>query len=79
MPTRIGLNLRKNMDRRCIEAGAPKYCVERRKRAERRLPIVEDDAVSEAEWFKCMAVFMARQRARRLAQLEVILGVESGS
>lgn len=76
MSKRIGLNPRQ-MDRRCMEGGPPKYCFERRKRAERRLPIVEEDAISEAEWFKCMAVFIAKRKAERLAQLEAILGVES--
>jgi len=70
-----GLNPRKNMERRCVEDRPPKGCCERRKKAERRLPIVLEDAVSEAEWFRYMAVFIARLRADRLAQLEMILGL----
>lgn len=77
MSIKTGLNRRKIIERRCIDAGPPKYCFERRKRAERRLPTVEEDAVSEAEWFRCMAASIVKRRAERLAQLEALLGVDS--
>jgi hypothetical protein len=37
--------------------------------------MVEEDAVSEVEWFKRMAMFQAKQKAMRLACLELALGI----
>lgn len=70
-----GVTPRKNIDRRSKESCPPSACCERRKRAERRLPTVDENAVSEAEWFKRMAIFRTKQRAEHIAQLEVVLGL----
>ena len=70
-----GVTPRKNIDRRSKESCPPSDCCERRKRAERRLPTVDENAVSEAEWFKRMAIFRTKQRAEHIAQLEVVLGL----
>lgn len=66
---------RETVDRRFRESNPPSGCCERRKRAERRLPVVEEDSVSEREWFKLMALFKSKLRARRLVQLEAMLGL----
>ena len=58
--------IREKMDRRCTESNPPRGCCERRKRAERRLPIVEEDVVSEREWFKRMALFKSRYSEDRV-------------
>lgn len=70
-----GVTPRKNIDRRDNESYPPSGCCERRKRAERRLPTVDENTVSEAEWFKRMAIFRTKQRAEHIAQLEVVLGL----
>lgn len=70
-----GVTPRKNIDRRSKESCPPSGCCERRKRAERRLPTVDENAVSEAEWFTRMAIFRTKQRAEHIAQLEVVLGL----
>lgn len=70
--------LLESMDRRCTESNPPNGCFERRKRAERRLPIVEEGVVSEKEWFKRMALFKTKSRAEQLAELKVRLGLVHG-
>ncbi len=70
-----GVAPRKSIDRRCNESYPPSGCCERRRRAERRLPTVDENAVSEAEWFKRMAIFRTKQRAEHIAQLEAVLGL----
>lgn len=65
-----GSNRRSARDRRAEENGPPSGCCERRKRAERRLPSVEEGVVSEAEWFKRMACFKAKLKVARLTQNE---------
>ena len=39
-------------DQRLHDAGPPRGCCERRFRAERRLPAIEENAISDAEWEK---------------------------
>lgn len=56
-------------DRREIDLGPPNGWKERRRTVERRLPNVEEDAISDQEWFRCMAVFLARRRAEEKARL----------
>lgn len=41
---------RSRSERRQRDAGPPRGCFERRRRCERRLPEVEDSAISDAEW-----------------------------
>ena len=56
-------------DRRHHEKGPPNGC-ERRKRADRRLPKVEEDVVSEAEWFKRMTIFKSKLKAKERARID---------
>lgn len=37
-------------DQRLHDAGPPSGCCERRRRAERRLPAIEENVISDAEW-----------------------------
>jgi len=56
-------NLREFHDRRSEELGPPCGWRERRVNVERRLPIVREDAISEAEWFRQLALFITKKRA----------------
>lgn len=69
---------RRKTDRRCREVGPPAGCFERRKKAERRLPVVEEGTVTEAEWFRRMTIFRSKHQAQRLADLEKQLGLAPG-
>lgn len=42
-------------DRRIDDAGPPSGWHERRTTAERRLPLVQEDVLTEKEWFRLMA------------------------
>ncbi|MER2539515.1 MAG: hypothetical protein ABTQ26_09760 [Azonexus sp.] len=37
-------------DQRLVDRGPPSGCCERRRRAERRLPSIEESTISDAEW-----------------------------
>lgn len=66
MNSQVGANCTKPRiitERRHIDHGPPDGWSERRNAPDRRLPTVEEDAVSEAEWFKRMAIFKCRRRA----------------
>ncbi|MDP3538138.1 MAG: hypothetical protein Q8S26_05485 [Azonexus sp.] len=65
-------------DRRTRENGPPNGC-DRRKNADRRLPKVEEGAVSEAEWFKRMAIFKLKLKARERARIDKLQCLASGS
>ena len=39
-------------EQRLYDAGPPRGCCERRRRAERRLPAIEENMISDAEWEK---------------------------
>lgn len=45
-------NLRKVDDRRELDAGPPEGCEDRRTHADRRLPAVEECAISDNDWEK---------------------------
>jgi hypothetical protein len=49
-------------DQRLLDAGPPCGCCERRRRAERRLPTIEENLISDAEWEK---LFGGHLRASR--------------
>ena len=64
---RLPTERRQTCDRRAQDAGPPHGWRDRRRNVERRLPAVEEDAISQLEWFQCMASFMDRQRAGKEA------------
>ena len=45
-------------DRRGEDSGPPQGWRDRRATAERRLPLVQEDALTEAEWFRLMVRFI---------------------
>ena len=45
-------------DRRDKDSGPPQGWRDRRATAERRLPLVQEDALTEAEWFRLMVRFI---------------------
>lgn len=45
-------------DRRVEDTGPPKGWHDRRTKAERRLPMVQEDAFTEAEWFRLMVRYL---------------------
>lgn len=59
---------RHGQDRRNVDQGPPNGWKERRRTVERRLPSVEEDLISDHEWFRCMALFLARRRAEEKAR-----------
>ncbi|HSG22572.1 MAG TPA: hypothetical protein VLA64_06380 [Azonexus sp.] len=61
-------NRRKFQDRRGEELGPPGGWRERRLSVERRLPVVQENVISEAEWFKRLAHFITKKRAAEKAQ-----------
>jgi len=63
-------NCREFHDRRSEELGPPGGWRERRLSVERRLPIVQEDIISEAEWFKRLAQFITKKRAAEKAHGE---------
>lgn len=48
--TTVTVERRSRTDRRQFDSGPPRGCFERRRRAERRLPTAEENAISDAEW-----------------------------
>lgn len=48
--TTVTVERRSRTDRRQFDSGPPRGCFERRRRAERRLPAAEENAISDAEW-----------------------------
>lgn len=46
----VTVDRRSRTDRRQFDSGPPRGCFERRRRAERRLPTAEENAISDAEW-----------------------------
>lgn len=48
--TTVTVERRSRTDRRQFDAGPPRGCFERRRRAERRLPTAEENAISDADW-----------------------------
>lgn len=47
-------NFRHGPDRRIDDVGPPKGWQDRRAKAERRLPVVQEDELTEKEWFRLM-------------------------
>ncbi len=74
-----GADHRKGGDRRCKDIGPPAGWLDRRKRVERRLPIVEEDVVPESEWWACFADSKAKIRAEKVAELERELGLTTSA
>lgn len=73
-----GISPRITSDRRLRENGLPNGC-DRRRSADRRLPKVEEDVVSEAEWFKYMAAFKLKLKARERVRIDKLQRLTSGS
>lgn len=65
--TSAGQELRHTSDRRAEDGEPPLGWTERRRRVERRMPTVKEDEISQTEWFKRMASFLAQRRARKEA------------
>ncbi|UCV08243.1 hypothetical protein [Dechloromonas denitrificans] len=59
------LNRRRLQERRLLELGPPYGWRERRLKVERRLPAVEENALSHSEWLGHYVAFIARRRARK--------------
>ena len=57
-------------DRRREELGPPGGWRERRLSVERRLPIVHENAISEAEWFRRLTQFITKKQATEKAHRE---------
>ena len=58
---------RRKSDRRHVDVPLQPGKKERRLRVERRLPVLDDTAVSFAEWVKCMANFIAARSKQPVA------------
>jgi len=65
-------NRRKHRERRGEELGPPNGWRERRQSVERRLPVVHENVVSEAEWFRRLTRFITKKRALEKAELEAL-------
>lgn len=65
--TSAGLDLRNSNDRRKEDGEPPLGWRERRRQVERRMPTVKEDEISQNEWFKRMAAFLAQRRAKKEA------------
>jgi len=65
--TGAGQELRNTCDRRTEDGEPPLGWRERRRRVERRMPMVKEDEISQNEWFKRMASFLAQRRAKKEA------------
>lgn len=63
---------RRDVDRRGTESGAPQGHRDRRKTVERRLPVVEDGVITEAEWFRHMAIYKTRRLAEERIRFELL-------
>jgi len=59
--------LRDASDRRTEDGEPPLGWSERRRKVERRMPTVKEDEISQNEWFKRMAAFLAQRRAKKEA------------
>lgn len=62
-----GQDLRNVADRRTEDGEPPLGWRERRRQVERRMPTVKEDEISQNEWFKRMASFLAQRRAKKEA------------
>lgn len=62
-----GQELRHTSDRRTEDGEPPLGWRERRRQVERRMPTVKEDEISQNEWFKRMAAFLAQRRAKKEA------------
>lgn len=65
--TSAGPELRNTTDRRKDDGEPPLGWSERRRKVERRMPTVKEDEISQNEWFKRMAAFLAQRRAKKEA------------
>ena len=72
-------DLRNRCDRRSDEIGPPLGWRERRRNVERRMPTVKEDEISQQEWFRRMATFMAHRRAEKAAIRKAFESLESAS
>lgn len=61
-------NRRFSYDRRGEDLGPPLGWRDRRATAERRLPVVQEDAFTEAEWFRLMVRYVQKRRTKVLAE-----------
>ena len=50
-------------DQRLVDTGPPRGCCERRRRAERRLPSIEESTISDAEWERLFGSHLRDQTA----------------
>ena len=65
--TSAGQESRNASDRRAEDGEPPLGWSERRRKVERRMPTVKEDEISQNEWFKRMAAFLAQRRAKKEA------------
>lgn len=54
---------RKGEDRREDDLGPPAGWNERRKSVERRLPTIDEESLSEIEWFRHLVCFVVKRRS----------------
>ncbi len=59
---RVGHDIRNICDRRVDDVGPPMGWKERRRKVERRMPTVNEDEISQTEWFRRFASFVAQRR-----------------
>ena len=60
-------DLRKAGDRRVDDLGPPMGWKERRRRVERRMPVVNEDEFTRSDWFGQMAAFVDEKAAQEEA------------
>jgi hypothetical protein len=58
----VGHDLRNICDRRVDDVGPPMGWKERRRNVERRMPTVNEDEISQTEWLRRFACFVAQRR-----------------
>jgi|PlaIllAssembly_1097288.scaffolds.fasta_scaffold40017_2 hypothetical protein len=63
MINRVYIDKRKGEDRRADDLGPPAGWNERRNSVERRLPTVEEESLSEIEWFRHLVCFVTKRRS----------------
>ena len=58
---------RVRVERRCIDAGPPTGCSDRRIYAERRMPELNEAALSDSEWDKFFGGISKKQKAYQVS------------
>lgn len=73
----IGSDQRGGCERRADDKGPPNGWRDRRRMVERRLPAVHEDEISQKEWFRRMASYLAQRRAEKRAMAEAYATLEA--